>query len=169
MENIFVFLNPVQAKLACYFLGFVWAEFNEYMHKLHWRASINITSNCAPITIAFWCFHLSAQYSKRNYDQLGRGRNIHENKLREKGNFYVQKKTVFTATCTFGGPFVFDKHIHKETTDYKIWNTGITLTIILLPAALKWEKRHCTNENDLTALSPMNYTRELLVCTGNWR
>lgn len=53
MENIFVFLNPVQAKLACYFPGFVWAEFNEYMHKLHWRASINITSNCAPITIAF--------------------------------------------------------------------------------------------------------------------
>lgn len=169
MENIFIFLNPLQAKLTCYFPRFVWAELNEYMQKLHWRTSINITSNYAPITIAFWCFHLPAQYPERNYDQLGRGRNIHENKWRKKMELLLTEKLVFAATCSFGGAFVFNRHIHTGTADDKIWNAWITQITILLHAALKWEKRCCTNENDLPVLFPMDYTREAVVCTGNSR
>lgn len=31
-------------------------------------------------------------------------------------------KLVFAATCTLGGAFVFNRHIHTGTADYKIWN-----------------------------------------------
>lgn len=164
-----MFLSPPQAKPTCYFLGFVWAELNKYMQESHSRSSINITSNYAPINIASQRFHLSAQYSKRNYDQLGRGRNIHEYKQRRKMELLLTEKLVFAATCTFGGAFVFNRHIHTGTADYKIWNAWITRATILCHAALKWERRCCTNENDLPVLVPTGCTREAVVCTGNSR
>lgn len=106
VANICIFLNPLQAKLTCYFLGFAWAELNKYMQKLHWKTSINITSNYAPITIAFWCSHLSAQYSERNYDQLWMGRKIQEKKWR-KNEASANSKISICCHMHFGGSFCF--------------------------------------------------------------
>lgn len=40
----------------------------------------------------------------------------------EKMELLLTEKLVFAATCTFGGAFVFNRHIHTGTADYKIWN-----------------------------------------------
>lgn len=39
-----------------------------------------------------------------------------------KMKLLLTAKLVFAATCTLGGAFVFNRHIHTGTADYKIWN-----------------------------------------------
>lgn len=70
MEDSAVFLSPMQARATRYLLGFVWAVLCEHVQKLHQRTSISITNNCASITAAFQCSHLSTQHSERTSDSL---------------------------------------------------------------------------------------------------
>lgn len=78
------------------------------MQKLLWRTSINITSNYAPLTMEFSCFHLSAQYSKEMMISWGEeGTNEGEKK-----ELVLPVKLVFGATCPCGGAFVFNSQIH---------------------------------------------------------